>query len=180
MKYVALLRGINVGGNNAVKMSELKIAFEQLGHTNVLTYINSGNVIFESDESDSKKLTQELEKVLTKTFNFSARLLVLSHSQMKRILSEVPIEWNTDKDIRCYVTFVMADLTTTKAAQEVEVREGIDMLKVGTHVLYMTTKMSGLTKSKFTKIIGKKIFQDMTMRNYNTTQKLFALMEKDQ
>jgi uncharacterized protein (DUF1697 family) len=177
MKYVALLRGINVGGNNMIKMVELKEAFEKNGFTDVLTYINSGNVIFSSDEKKSEKLTLTLEEALSKTFNYKARVMVLSHEQIKQIVANVPHEWKTSSDIRCYVGF-LADSVTDKAIKEVPVREGVDSLKVGQGVLYMTTLLSALSKSAFNKIMSKKIYQDMTIRNYNTTQKLLALMEQ--
>ncbi|MBA3724306.1 MAG: DUF1697 domain-containing protein [Candidatus Levybacteria bacterium] len=179
MKYVALLRGINVGGNNAVGMSALKVAFEKIGHTQVRTYINSGNVVFTSDEKDIHILTDTLESILTQTFNYKARVLIKSYEQMKQVVGDVPKDWNTENDIRCYVSFMMEPLKAEDAAKEVELREGIDFLKVGPGVLYMTTRMSGLTKSFFTKLIGKKIYQDMTMRNYTTTKKILALMNQE-
>lgn len=179
MKYVALLRGINVGGNNLIKMLALKEAFEKSGFKNVRTLINSGNVIFESDEKDSEKLTKKLEDMLTKTFNYNARVMVRSHEQVKQIVAAVPNEWKTSTDLRCYVGF-LAESVTDDAIKEVGVREGVDSLKVGPGVLYMTTLLSALTKSAFNKLIGKKIYQDMTIRNYNTTKKLLALMEQQQ
>jgi uncharacterized protein (DUF1697 family) len=178
MKYVALLRGINVGGNNAVKMSDLKVAFEKLGHTSVRTYINSGNVVFESNEKSIAKLTKDLEEVISSTFTYEARVLVKSHPQMKVIVENVPEEWNTRTDIRCYVSFIMEPVQMEDAVKEVDLRDGIDFLKVGPGALYMTTMVSGLTKSAFNKLIGKKVYQDMTMRNYNTTKKILGLMEE--
>ncbi len=179
MKYVALLRGINVGGKNTVSMAALKIAFEKMGHTAVHTYINSGNVVFASDEKNIQKLTKTLESTLIETFKYNARVLVKSHEQMKQVVVNVPKDWNTDTDIRCYVSFMMEPLNAAAAANEVDLREGVDFLKVGPEVLYLTTRVSGLTKSAFNKLIGKKIYQDMTMRNYNTTKKLLGLMDQE-
>lgn len=178
MKYVALLRGINVGGNNIIKMLTLKEAFEERGFKNVLTYINSGNVIFESDEEDGEKLTSKIETMLSITFHYKARVIVKSHEQIKHIVANVPKEWKTSIDIRCYVGF-LADSVTEEAIKEVRIKEGVDSLKVEQGVLYMTTVLSALTKSEFNKLTGKKIYQDMTIRNYNTTQKILALMEKN-
>lgn len=177
MKFVALLRGINVGGNNMVKMTDLKAIFEKSGYTNVLTYINSGNVIFESNETNTKKLSENLEGILSKEFAYKARVHVVSQNQIEAVVRDVPTEWNKRSDIRCYVSFVMDPLTAKSAANEVALREGVDTLKIGPGVLYMTSLMSELTKSAFNKLIGKKIYQNMTIRNYNTTKKLLALME---
>ena len=77
MNYVALLRGINVGGNRKVPMADLKDCFEKLGHTEVKTYINSGNVIFTSETSDIQKLREALENEIEKTFGFFVDVLVI-------------------------------------------------------------------------------------------------------
>lgn len=178
MKYVALLRGINVGGNNPVKMSELKMAFEKYGHKNVLTYINSGNVIFESVEESSEKLTKELESLLTKTFKYDARVVVRSQEQMKKTVKSVPSGWNTRTDIRCYVGFLARPATKEEIAG-VTVREGVDSLKVENDALYMTSLVSKLTKSAFNKLPSSALYKEMTIRNYNTTKKILALMEEE-
>ena len=179
MKYLALLRGINVGGNNVIKMAELRNAFERSGFTNVATYITSGNVIFESAETKAGMLTDVLEQALSQTFHFDARLVVKSHDQLKDIVSQVPSEWKHQHDLRCYIAFIKEPTTTQQVLNEIEIKEGIDFVQAGQHVVYLSTRLSGLTKSGFTKLVGKKIYKDMTIRNYSTTQKLLALMEKN-
>lgn len=176
MKYVALLRGINVGGNNKIKMADLKVAVEKAGYTRVVTFIQSGNVIFDSSVTDREKIAKHLEQVIQKTFRIASRVVIRSLPQMKKVLAGMPVSWKKD-DIRKYVAFIKEPMTATAAAKEIPVREGVDILDVGDGVLYMATKMSGLTKSGYTKIVGTKIYQDMTMRNFNTTQKILALME---
>lgn len=176
MKYVALLRGINVGGNAAVSMAELRDCFEKLGYSHVLTYINSGNVIFESDEKDLVRLTNHIEKGLEKRFKMPLRIVVVSHPRLKRIVEEAPTSWKKGKDLRCYISFMISPTTVDDAAGEIEVKEGVDFLDKGKGVLYMGTTLSGLTKSGFVKLIQKKIYKEMTMRNFNTIMKILALM----
>lgn len=178
MKYVALLRGINVGGNNLIKMLALKEVFEKIDMTNVTTYIQSGNVLFESAEKNSETLTKKLEAMLTKTFKYSARVTVRSHQQIKQVVAAVPNAWNISEDLRCYIAFIMAPITTAEAVKEITLKEGVDSLKVGPGVLYLSTLLSALTKSEFNKLASKKIYQDMTIRNYNTAKKLLALMQQ--
>lgn len=176
MKYVALLRGINVGGNNKIKMADLKIAVEKAGYANVVTLIQSGNVIFDSAILDQKKIAKQLEQVMLKTFGVVSRVVIRSLPQMKKVIADIPASWKKD-DIRKYVAFIKEPMTAAAAAKEIPVREGVDILDVGDGVLYMATKMEGLTKSGYTKIVGTKIYQDMTMRNFNTTLKILVLME---
>lgn len=175
MQYAALLRGINVGGNNMIKMIELKKAFEQCGFTKVQTYINSGNVLFESEQSPAT-IVDILEKELSKKFHYSAKIVLRSREELVAVINEVPAEWKKSHDLRCYVAFVKDHLTPSDVVKDIQVNDAVDAIKIGKHVIYMSTKLSGLTKSVFTKLIGKKVFQDITIRNYNTTKKIFSLM----
>ncbi len=175
-KYVALLRGINVGGNNIIKMAELKIAFEKNSFTNVKTYINSGNVIFESAEKDIAKITQNIEKDIAKTFKQNLQVVVISQKQLETVISEIPTEWKKGHDLRCYIAFIKEPFTPADFIKEVKLKENVDSVKTGKKVVYMSTKLEGLTKSGFTKLAGTKIYKNITIRNLNTSQKLLALM----
>jgi uncharacterized protein (DUF1697 family) len=177
MKYLALLRGVNVGGNSLIKMSDLKEAVEKSGFANVKTFINSGNVIFESTEVNKSKINAVLEKVLAKRFNLESRVFLLTYEQFKDILAGVPEDWKKLKDIRCYIAFVREPVTAQDVIKEIRVKEGVDFVGVGKGVVYMTTLLSGLTKSGFTKLISTPVYKDITMRNYTTAQKLFTLMK---
>ena len=86
MKYVALLRGINVGGRNIIRMAALKVCLEQHGFRNVATFIQSGNVIFESDERNAGKLTTQIEGALSKMFDYDSRVVLRSHAQLKAVV----------------------------------------------------------------------------------------------
>lgn len=89
MKYLALLRGINVGGNNIIKMANLKASFEKLGCTDVSTYIQSGNVIFSSSKSEAN-LSKLIESALSKTFGYKASIVLIKQRELKRILDSKP------------------------------------------------------------------------------------------
>lgn len=175
--YVALLRGINVGGNNIIKMADLKACFEKAGFQNVSTYIQSGNVLFASREKKVDTIERKIESVLSKTFTYKAKVIVKSQNEIQMILKEVPREWKTKKDLRCYIAFLKQPLTSQQAVGEVPVKEGIDSVDPGPGVLYMSTLLSGLTKSRINKVIQKKIYQEMTIRNYNTTKKIAERIE---
>jgi uncharacterized protein (DUF1697 family) len=196
MKYIALLRGINVGGNTLIKMVELKAAFEKCGYTCVSTYINSGNVIFESSEKDINKIILHLEKELSKTFSYNLRLVVRSLKELQGVVADVPKDWIKKNDLRMYVAFIKEPVKAEDIAKEFEIKEGVDSIQVGEHVIYMSTKMEGLTKSRFSKLAGKNFYkrslqgthykkiiyepyQDMTIRNFNTVGKILGIMEKD-
>lgn len=179
-RYVALLRGINVGGNNIIKMTDLKACFETLGLQDVITYIQSGNVVFSSGESNAAKITDQLESALSKTFNYKSRLVLRSQQQMKAIVAKAPRGFGTKPDLYRYdVIFLKAPLTAARAMKSVTTKEGVDEAYSGSGVLYFSRLISKATQSHLTRIIGLPVYQDMTIRNWNTTTKLLALMEAD-
>lgn len=179
-KYVALLRGINVGGKNLIKMTDLKACFEALGFQAVKTFIQSGNIVFSSDESDADKLTTRIEAALSKTFNYKSKLVLRSLQQMKSIIARAPKGFGTKPAVYRYdVIFLKKPLTPAKAMKSVKAKEGVDEAYAGTGVLYFSRLDSKASQSYLSRIIGLPIYQDMTIRNWNTTTKLLSLMEAE-
>ena len=93
MKYVVLLRGINVGGNNRVPKAEFKEILESLGFHDVVTYINSGNAVFSSDKEPQ---AGDVQAALEKHFGFAIPTLVLSAEKIKAIAAAIPLVWTND------------------------------------------------------------------------------------
>jgi len=178
-QYLALLRGINVGGNNIIKMTNLKACFENMGFTDIGTYIQSGNVLFKSAEKDKRKLTNKIEKALSKNFSYKSRLVVVTHQELRKIVDGAPKGFGKDLDkYRCDVLFLKAPLTAREAMKNVSTKEGVDKAYTGKSVLYFSRLISKATQSHLSKIIALPMYQNMTIRNWNTTTKLLALMEK--
>jgi len=178
-QYLALLRGINVGGNNIIKMANLKVCFENMGFTDVGTYIQSGNVLFKSTEKDKTKLTTKIEQALSKRFSYKSRMVVVPQKELRKIVDGAPKGFGKDLDkYRCDVIFLKEPLTAREAMKNVSTKEGVDKAYIGKNVLYFSRLISKASKSHLTKIIALPMYQNMTIRNWNTTTKLLALMEK--
>jgi len=178
-KYVALLRGINVGGNNLIKMIELKACFEAHGLWNVVTYIQSGNVLFTAGRSGQDALTSKIEKALSKAFAYQSRVVVRSHEQMKAIVAGAPKGFGgRPAEYRYDVVFLKSPLTTGDAMKSVPANPVVDRVYAGDGVLYSSRLISKATQSHLGRIVGKPVYQDMTIRNWNTTTKLLELMER--
>ena len=177
-QYVALLRGINVGGKNLIRMSDLKASFEALGYQNVRTYIQSGNVLFSADGSDQARLASVIEEALSTTFNYTSRVVVRSKEEMKAIVAHAPKDFGSDPAAYRYdVIFLKEPLTSAEAMQSVAVKEGVDQAFAGNGVLYFSRLISKATQSRLSRIITMPIYQSMTIRNWNTTTKLLEMME---
>src|SRR5918992_2981531 len=144
--HVALLRGINVGGKNMIKMPALKACFDAGGFEDVATYIQSGNVLFRGTGSGSV-LAARIEKMLGKTFDhYKAWVVVRSHSQMRTIVGMAPKGFGRDPQSYLYdVVFLKEPLTAGAAFKNVPMREGVDRAFTGRGVLYLSRLRSKAT-----------------------------------
>jgi len=176
-KYVALLRGINVGGNNKVEMAKLKECFESLGHKNVLTYINSGNIIFETKKKDTEKLAKEIEKIIKKTFGLYIRVLLRDNDNIQKICATVSKKWVNDEEQKCDVLFLWDEFANRKSLDLIDINPKVDSLlyKDGAIIWHLEKKY--YAKSKMKNFIGTKVYKNMTARNINTVRKIASLME---
>jgi len=176
--YVALLRGINVGGNNLIKMTELKSCFEAQRFDNVSTYIQSGNVIFSCADVDQGELSARIERFLSQKFNYSSRVVIRSLKQMKEIVNRAPKDFGRSPEIYRYDAIFLRDpVTAAEAMKSVTAKAGVDAVYAGKGVLYFSRLISKASQSHLTRIIAKPVYREMTIRNWNTTTKLLSLME---
>ena len=176
--FVALLRGVNVGGNNMISMSALKKSFEALGFTDVVTYINSGNIIFKSKEADARKLESKIEKMLLKEYQLDSRVVLRSLSEMERIVKSLPKNWTTDRDWRYNVIFLRHTIDSKDILSELELKKDIEEVVYCPGALFWSAQISELTRTNMLKLSSRKMYLDMTIRNQNTTRKLYDLMKK--
>ena len=176
--FVALLRGVNVGGNNMISMSALKKSFESMGFTDVLTYINSGNIIFKSNEADARKLESKLEKMLSKEYQLESRVVLRSLSEMEKLVQSLPRTWTGDSNWRYNVIFLRHTIDSEKILNELEFKKDIEEVVYRPGALLWSAQISELTRTNMLKLSSRKMYQDMTIRNLNTTRKLCELMKK--
>jgi uncharacterized protein (DUF1697 family) len=178
MKYIALLRGINVGGKNKVSMTSLKEYLEELGFSNVTTYINSGNVILESDKQ-AAEIASLIEDVIPKKFKLDSeliRVLVLSHDQLKSVIDNKPKGFGESPDKYHSDIIFLIGINEDDALAVFNPREGVDTIWPGKGVIYSQRLSSQRTKSRLAQIVGTPIYKQMTIRNYNTVTKLLGMM----
>jgi uncharacterized protein (DUF1697 family) len=177
--YVALLRGINVGGNNIISMADLKACVEGLGHANVSTYINSGNVIFQSGDGDARQIEGALETALAPRFKAPINVVVRDNREMQAALAHLPPHWLTASDLRRNVIFLRHTIDRPELLERFTFKPEIEELYYAPGVLFWSTRRDSLTKSALSRqLIGRAVYQDMTVRNLNTFQKLCALMSE--
>jgi uncharacterized protein (DUF1697 family) len=180
MKYIVLLRGINVGGKSRVPMSGLKTCLEELGFLNVLTYIASGNVILESTKS-AKEVQAQIEKALPKAFGLDSKLnkvLVLTSKQLKAVVDNKPKGFGEQPNTYHSDVIFLIDISPKEAMSAFSPRDGVDTIWPGKGVIYSQRLSAKRTKSRLNKIMASPLYKSMTIRNWNTTTKLLELAEK--
>lgn len=177
MRYVALLRGINVGGANTVSMKELGTVFEAAGHLHVRTYINSGNVIFSSDTADRAELVATLQRAMADKFGLTLDVLIRDVAEMTALVEAIPAEWANDDHEKTDVFFLWPDVDRPTIADELGARPGIDEVRYVPGAVIRRVERANATKSGLLGLIGKPLYKRMTLRNVNTTRKLLELMQ---
>jgi len=175
MMYLALLRGINVGGKNRVEMARLKAVFESFGSTQVRTYINSGNVIFEHDRSRSR-LQAAIAKAIEGEFGFEVRTVLRDLDEVKSLTKAIPAAWKEDASTRCYVMFLWDEVDDPAVLDRLTIREGMDDVKYVPGTIVWRVDRNLLTRSGMMRLTSDDLYKQMTIRNVNTVRKLADLM----
>lgn len=176
-RYLALLRGINVGGKNLISMPDLRAAFEEHGCTGVATYIQSGNVVFETDRP-AKGLEDEIEAMLERRFAIPLLVVVRSHAQLRSIVEKAPTGFGRSPDTyHSDVIFLKPPLTPAQAMAIVELRDEVDQAWTGTGVLYFARLSARRTQSRMNRIMGSAEYKQMTIRNWRTTTTVLGMLD---
>ena len=177
MTYVALLRGINVGGKSMIEMAKLKLTFERLGFEQVKTFINSGNVVFVADTADYEALPQQIEVAISKDFNLDVKVVLRDLPSIEKLLRAIPDAWVNDQTTKCDVLFLWEGVDRPDILKQFSINSKIEDVRYfpGAVVWRIDRKNQG--KSRMTKIVGTDLYKQITIRNPNTVRKLYALMQ---
>ncbi|MEK7628536.1 MAG: DUF1697 domain-containing protein [Patescibacteria group bacterium] len=174
--YIALLRGINVGGNNRVEMPKLKKCFESLGFKSVSTYINTGNVIFEGKNKKQEALAAEIEKALGKTFGFEVRVVIRTAKDIRVLSEKMPSAWKNDTDQKTDVLFLWDKFDTKATLTQIATNPDVDRLRYFPGAIIWNVHRADYAKSGMNKFVGTVVYKHMTARNINTVRKLSQLV----
>jgi uncharacterized protein (DUF1697 family) len=177
--HIILIRGINVGGKNKLPMAELRACLEQLGFSNVDTYIASGNVILDSDKP-APEVRSIIESTLPKSFKLDSELikvLVLSPAQLQAVIDFKPGGFGEQPDRYHSDAIFLIDVPVSEGMKVFRPREGVDQIWQGDGVIYSQRLSAERTKSRLGAIIGTPVYKSMTIRNWNTTTKLLELAQ---
>jgi uncharacterized protein (DUF1697 family) len=176
MNYVALLRGINVGGKNIVNMNKLATVFESCGFSSVSTYINSGNVFFDAGSTTTPKsvpyLTDVISEAIRDEFGFEVPVLIKERSEIISIATAIPVDWVNKGDLKSDVAYLFPDADTPEILNRLPFNRDYIKIIYIRGAVFWSLDIKDYSKSKLNNIVGTEIYKLMTIRNVNTARRL--------
>lgn len=177
-RYIALLRGINISGKNKVQMAELKKGFENLAFEEVKTYLNSGNIIFSSNEDDIEKFTNQIKGMIKKRFNLDIPVFIISKEALADILQNTPEWWGTNNDeIYDNLIFIMPPTKFSDVYSEIgEPKIELEKIQSYKQVIFWSFSRKDYQKTNWwSKTASSKISDRITIRTANTVRKIVKM-----
>lgn len=181
IKYIALLRGINISGKNKIPMSELKIELENLGYKEVITYLNSGNVIFESDRNDKKIIKENIEKKIKEKFYLDIPILIIEKDELEELLNNHPKWWGLgNKEIYDNIIFIIQP-TTYKEVKKLlgEPKQDLERIQEYKNNIFWSYNLQEYRRTNWwSKTANTSISNRITIRTANTMRKILEICNK--
>lgn len=177
-RYIAFLRGVNISGRNKVTMAELKKGVEKLGYREVKTYLNSGNVIFSSDENDIGRVTKQIVMLIKSQFDLDIPVFVIAKEELEDILQNAPDWWgNDDKEIYDNLIFIMPPVTFSDVFNEIgEPKEELEKIQDYKEAIFWSFSRKNYQKTNWwSKTASASISSKLTIRTAGTIRKLVGM-----
>ena len=177
-RYIALLRGVNISGKNKVPMAELKNGFEALGFSEVKTWLNSGNVIFSSADSNVAALTDRVERMIQRVFGLDIPVFIIPQEELADILRHAPEWWGTEnKEIYDNLIFILPPASFPDVYREIgEPKEGLERIHAYRSAVFWSFSRKDYQKTNWwSKTAGAAIGPKLTIRTANTVRKIVCI-----
>lgn len=179
MTYVVLLRGVNVGGGNRVPMKELKELLEGSGFVGVSTYINSGNLILTCEILDTVDIAKTVQQLIKDAFSVDCSVLVISKEDYLRMVARAPEWWGKAEGWKHNALFILPPTTPEDVIDAIgPLKPGIEQLSPVDGVVFQSLLFTKFGQTSSGKLAGTPIYKQLTIRNYNTTMRLTALLQQ--
>lgn len=174
MKYIALLRGINVGGHNKIKMAELRELLSSLGFQHVQTYLQSGNVVFETDISAKEALENRLSKSIDSKFGFEPKILLLTFDEITQAVESNPFNEASSTPKSLHFGFLKQPPDNPDIEKLNKLQKDSERFELTNKVFYLHTP-DGVGRSKLAAGSEKALGVPMTDRNFRTVRKIIEM-----
>ena len=176
--FIALMRGLNVGGQNVIGKDDLVRCFADLGFDSVRTYIQSGNVLFRSEESRVATLTGAIEAALSERLSNRVRAVVLTRARYRAAVAAAPNGWGSDDDRKHNAAFTLRGVTPQRVIAQLPLpKEDIETVTAGPGVIFWSISQRHQTRTTWMKVAAAPVYQHVTVRNHRTVFRLRELLE---
>lgn len=176
-KYVALLRGINVGGKNVISMKSLIDCFSAAGFEGVRTFIQSGNVLFACNSGSSAELEVTIERMLFESFETEITTVVRSRDELAATIAAAPANHGSS-ELLGDVLFLKRPFTAAEAMEQLpELNDNVDSIAPGPDALYFSRTVVDSAKSRIDRLRSNRLSKRMTVRNWRTTNRLLEMLD---
>ena len=181
MKYIILLRGVNISGKNKVSMPKLKQLLEENSYQNVSTYLNSGNIIIESNINNKELIVENISKIIEFNFNIKIPIYIMTVPELEDILNNSPSWWGTtNKEIYDNLIFIIPPTTYEEVYNTIgSPKENVDQIEEYHNTIFWSFVLKDYRKSTWwIKTASTSITNKITIRTTNTMKKLLQLSQK--
>ena len=181
MKYIALLRGINISSKNKISMNELKLELEKNKYQKVLTYLNSGNIIFESDLDNKESIMKDINRIIKNKFNLEIPVFIITALELEDILNNNPNWWGTNnKEIYDNLIFIIPPTKYEEVYNSIgKPKEDIEQIKEYNNSIFWSYDLKNYRKSNWwNKTASIAIKNKITIRTANTMKKVLEICRK--
>ena len=175
MNYVALLRGVNVGGRGIISMADIRQALTALDLEDVRTHLNSGNALFSTVPTDAEQLAARIEAALEQHVGMSLKVLVMDHPALRRVVDAIPAEWVDDSTMRTYVLLLWKELDDPAILDRLPTRPGVDELRYTPGAVIWRVDRADVGRSRMNNLVGTPLYKKITIRSANTVRRLNEL-----
>lgn len=178
-QFLALLRGINVGGKNLISKEDLKSCFEDLGLTNVRTYIQSGNLLFDSSTKAVGKLTQLVESELKHRFEYPAAAVIIPRANYRKAVANAPRNWGFDEDFKHNALFLLNGTNSQSLLKKLPPpKADIEQVTAEPGVIFWSISKEFQTRTSAMRLASSPEYKKVTVRNHNTVFRLMKMLEE--
>lgn len=180
MKYIALLRGINISEKNKIAMSELKKEFINLGYKEVTTYLNSGNVIFKSDINDKNAIKNNIQLMIKNKFDFDIPTYVITSQELEELIDHSPEWWGKDnKEVYDNIIFIITPTTYKEVFDTIGSPNEYEKIQEYKNNIFWSFNLKNYRKSNWwSKTASTEISNSITIRTANTMKKILEICLK--
>lgn len=181
MKYIALLRGINISGKNKISMPELKKLLEENNYQNVLTYLNSGNIIFECNINNKQTIMNNIHTLIKTKFILDIPVYITTDKELEDILNNSPKWWGSNnKEIYDNLIFIIPPTKYEEVYNTIgSPKEGLEQIEEYNNCIFWSFDLNNYRKSNWwVKTASTNIKDKITIRTANTMRKILEICQK--